>query len=253
MDRASQQSPAEEGKTLMSVSIALGINFWNDVAPLRGLLEVGSRYFDNIFAINAGPGGEPSNDGSIELLESFGVIRTRLLHECGCAWCMILDCDERFTPQLNVLECEGTEAYPASPEPKLTVTVKRDVIDQGAHVKNLISNPDIMAIRATRRHWFDYAMRRPTQNWYGPGGNRDHQLRIVRNLPEIGYQKNRVMHERLVDTRTGKDPVFAPQDENGGPFIDHHHMFFRRTQPGKKEFNEANYARLSKGEKMEVR
>ena len=241
-------------------SIALCINVYNDAIALRGLLETGSRYFDNIFAIHSGPGGSKSTDGTIELLESFGinpvfddiqkgfgVIRTRLIHECGCEWAFIMDSDERFFPQLPVMVCSGTESYPGVAEPKLTVEHKRDVIDQGAHVKNLINNPATMALRSTRRHWFDFSMKKPTQNWLD---NRDHQLRIVRNVKEIGYEKDRVMHERLLDSRTGKDPAFAPQDDMGGPFHDHFHMAFRRAFPGSKEWNESNYNRLSKGEKM---
>lgn len=244
-------------------SLCLCINFYNDAPALRGLLEVGARCFDHIFTINAGPGGAKSTDGSIELVESFGGtvvyddiqqgfgrIRTRLLHDCGCEWGVILDADERIFPQMYVMTCEGDEKYPDCPEPKLTVTVKADVIDQMGHLRNLIWNPETMAVRATRRHWFDFAMKRPAQNWYGPNGNRDHQLRIVRNHPEIGYERDRVMHERLLDARTGKDPVFVRQDDHGGIFIDHFHLHFRRTQPGKKESNEANYARLSRGEPM---
>lgn len=244
-------------------SISLSVNVYQDAAALRGLLELGSRCFDNIFVIHSGPGGARSTDGTIELLEQFGativyddiqrgygVIRSRLIHECGCAWSCILDADERIHPQLNVMTCEGGEKYPDVAEPKLTVTVKPDVIDQLGHLRNLIKNPATMAIRATRRHWFDFAMKRPSQNWYGPSGIKDHQLRIVRNLPEIGYERDRVMHERLLDSRTGKDPAYVPQDEHGGIFIDHYHLHFRRTQPGHKEANEKNYERLSRGEKM---
>lgn len=244
-------------------SIALGINFHNDVAAMRGLLELGSRYFDNIFSIDASPDGDWSNDGSVELMKDFGItpafadlnegfgfVRTRLLHECGCEWCMVLDCDERFWPQLPVMTCEGTESYPAQASPRLTVTVKADIIDQGAHIKNLINNPALMAVRMTRRHWFGFDMRRPSQNWYGPDGNKDHQLRCVRNHESIGYVRERKMHERLLDTRTGKDPVFAYQDEHGGGFIDHYHLHFRKEQPGHKEANEERYAKLSRGEKM---
>jgi hypothetical protein len=255
----------QKAKGMNTPSLCLAVNFYNDAAALRGLLELGSRCFDHIFTINAGPGGARSTDGSIELAESFGAtvvfddiqkgfgrIRTRLLHECGCEWAVILDADERIFPQMYVMTCEGSESYPSVAKPNLVVTVKSDVIDQLAHLRNLISNPGTMAVRATRRHWFDHGMKRPSQNWYGPFGNKDHQLRIVRNRAEIGYQRDRVMHERLIDERTGKDPVFAHQDEHGGVFIDHFHLFYRRTQPGKKEANEKNYERLSRGEPMIV-
>jgi glycosyltransferase involved in cell wall biosynthesis len=245
------------------MSIALSCNVYQDATALRGLLELGSRYFDNIFILHTGPGGAKSTDGTIELCESFGispifddidkgfgVIRSRLIHDCGCDWAMLLDADERFYPQMNVLLCEGEESYPGHPNPALKVTTKADVIDQGAHVKNLIRNPDTMALRATRRHWFDFSMKKPTQNWMH---NNDHQMRIVRNHPQIGYVKERVMHEWLRDFRTGKDPQYVAQDPMGGPFIDHYHMFYRRSQPGHKEHNEQNYSRLERGEKMVTR
>lgn len=245
------------------MSIALACNVYQDAAALRGLLETGARYFDNIFILHTGPGGARSTDGTIELCEAFGItpvfddiqkgfgrIRTRLIHDCGCDWSFIMDADERFYPQLPVMVCEGTEAYPNVPNPNLTVEHKRDVIDQGAHVKNLIQNPETMALRSTRRHWFTFDMKHPTQNWLL---DRDHQLRIVRNVKEIAYESDRVMHERLTDSRTGRDPKFVAQDDMGGPFHDHYHMVFRKAQPGHKEFNEENYARLSRGERMVVK
>lgn len=241
-------------------SIALCVNVYQDAIALRGLLEIGARYFDNLFICHSGPGGARSTDGTIELCESFGativfddiqkgfgVIRSRLIHECGCEWGYIADSDERFLPQVNMMDCAGTEEYPGVPAPNLTVTIKPEIIDQGTRLKWLASLPQFDAIRATRRHWFDFTMRKPTQNWMI---NRDHQLRIVRNRAEIGYERDRRMHERLIDSRTGGTPKFAEQDDYGGLFIDHFHMAFRRSQPGKKEANEQNYGRLERGEPM---
>jgi hypothetical protein len=249
------------GTSRDTVSLALSCNVYNDASALRGLLELGSSYFDNIFIIHSGPGGAYSNDGTIELCQSFGIqpifadmnagfgaIRTRLIHECGCEWAMIMDADERFFPQLPTMLCEGIDRYPAQPEPTLRVTKKQDIINQGAHVKNQIKNPELMALRFTRRHWFDFTMTRPTENWIRVW---DHQLRCVRNVKEIHYTL--AMHEALVDDRTGKTPKFLEQDPIGGPFYEHFHMFYRRTQPGHKEHNEQQYSRLSRGEKMEVR
>lgn len=243
------------------MSIALCCNVYQDAAALRGLLETGQRYFDNIFILHTGPGGAHSTDGTIELCESFGiapqfddiqrgfgVIRTRLIHECGCAWCCIMDADERFFPQLPVITCTGDEYYPKHSNPNLTVTHHANIIDQGGHVKNLIKNPEVMAIRATRRHWYDFSMKKAAQNFMH---NRDHQLRIVRNTPSIHYEKNRVMHERLID-ESCNEPKFVVQDDIGGPFFDHFHLFYRLTNPGHKEKNEQNYDRLSRGETMIV-
>ena len=39
------------------MSLALCCNVYQDAAPLRGLLETGSRYFDDIYIIHSGPGG----------------------------------------------------------------------------------------------------------------------------------------------------------------------------------------------------
>lgn len=242
----------------MSATIALGINFHNDSQAMRGLLEQAVSYFDNIYALDASPSGKFSTDGSVELLNSFGVkpvlddinkgfgyIRTKLIHDCGCDWVMIMDCDERFYPTINVMTCEGTDRYPAQPEPNLIVTKHPDIINQGAHLKNQIQNPELMAIRATRRHWFDFTMTKPAENWMRV---LDHQLRIVRNHAQIHYTLN--VHERLVDDRTGNTPRFLEQDPLGGIFYDHFHLQFRKSQPGHKEHNEAQYQRLERGEKM---
>lgn len=243
------------------MSIALACNVYQDAIALRGLLETGARYFDNIFILHTGPGGVRSTDGTIELCESFGIkpvfddiergfgaVRTRLLHDCGCAWAFIMDADERFYPQLQVITCEGTDRYPNPQDPKLSVTKLPDIIDQGAHIKNQIKNPELMALRMTRRHWFDFTMTKPAENWQIIW---DHQLRCVRNDPKIHYTL--AMHEALVDDRTGDTPRFLNQDPIGGPFIDHFHLHFRKEQPGHKEWNEQQYARLNKRERMLVR
>lgn len=247
----------------MNPSIALVANVYNDALALRGLLETGARYFDNIFIVHAGPGGAKSTDGTIELCESFGativfddiqrgfgVVRTRAIRECGCEWAFIMDADERFFPEVPILRCEGTDRYGhphTMVDPKLTVTVEGSIIEQGAKLKQMIANPVAMAIRTSRRHWFDFTMRKPCENWMTI---KDHQLRVVRNSPHIGYETGRVMHERLLDYRTNDCPVFLEQDDITGPFHDHFHMFFRRAQPGKKEANEQNYGRLERGEAM---
>ena len=244
-------------------SIAMCCNVYNDVEALRGLLECSSRFFDNLFIVHSGPGGAYSTDGTIELCEKFGativfddidkgfgVIRSRLIHDCGCTFAFILDADERFHPQLEMLHCDGTESYPQVQEPKLSVFSKHEVINQGAMLRRYIAHPDVMAIRSTRRHWFDFSFKRPTQNWLL---NSDHQLRIIRNIPELGYATDVKMHEQMIDSRTGRTPVYAEQDHYKGIFHDHYHMFFRTKYPGHKEFNEANYTRLSNGEKMLVK
>jgi len=237
-------------------SVAACINFYNDAPALRGCLESASQWADNIFMVHAGPGGKYSTDGSIELAESFGAtvvfddiqkgfgaIRTRLIHDCGCTWAFILDCDERFHAKMPVMHCEGVESYPQVEKPNLSTFKRAEIHDQMGVLRNLMTHQHLRAIRTSRRHWFDFTLNKPCQNWLRL---QDWQLRIVRNLPEIGYQIDRVMHEQLLDHSTGTTPVFA----DSGLFHDHYHMFFRRTQPGHKEANEQNYSRLERGEDM---
>lgn len=248
----------------MNESICLAMNVYNDAAALRGALETGSRFFDQIFIVHSGPGGAYSTDGTIELCEQFGarivfddinkgygVIRTRCIHESGCTFTAVLDADERFFPELPVLHCEGMDYWlPGREKPNLSVHIREGVVRQGDLVRALMGMKHIMAIRQTRRHWYDFTMRTPCRNWIQD--DPDHQLRIIRNVPEIHYKSDVKMHEKIWDDRTNNEPVYSCQDVYLGPFIDHFHTFFRLAKPGHKEFNERNYARLQKGKKMIV-
>lgn len=251
-------------QTYMSTpSIALCANVYQDVLALRGLLETGARYFDNIFLVHAGPNGTYSTDGTIELAHQFGAtivfddiargfgaIRTRALHDCGCEWGFIMDADERFFPEIPVIRCEGTDRYPEVLKPDLKVTHTNEICDQGRYLKELIARPGVLAVRSQRRHWADFSMKRAMENWEHI---HDWQLRIVKNIPEIQYVPETKMHEKLRDVRTGRDPVFAQEDNVRGPYHDHFHMFFRMTQPGHKEFNESNYQRMDRNEPVVAR
>lgn len=242
------------------MSIAACWNVYNDAKALRGSLELASSYFDNLFVIHSGPGGAHSTDGTIELLhefgispifadiqEGYGVIRTRLIHECGCDWAFIMDADERFHPALQIMRCEGSERYPAQQNPNLTVRKSDELIFPGLTLKETIKNPAYDGVKAIRRHWMDFSMSRPAENWIE---RKDWQLRIVRNRGEIQYKSGVRMHEQLIDTRTGQTPRHFTGDDYGGPFFDHFHMHFRRAFPGTKEENERRYERLSRGEPM---
>lgn len=246
---------------MTNTSIAMCCNVYNDANAIRGLLETSSPFFDELFVVHSGPQGTLSNDGTIEICESFGVklvfddiekgygiIRSRLIHECGCDWAFILDADERFFPTIPLMHCEGEENYQlGGPPPNLKVTKKSDIVNQGLLIRELIAKEEYMAIRTTRRHWWDFKMNQPCMNWLR---DPDHQLRIVRNTPDVGYLHEQKMHERLIDFRTKGEPKSYRQEGIYSPFHDHFHMFYRNTQKGKKEANEANYARLSSGEPM---
>ncbi len=247
----------------MSATIACSINVHRDAPALQGCLEQAARYFDNLFVLVTPPGGEKNKDDDTcdvlrefglepkydDIEKGFGVIRTRLIHECGCDWSMIMDADERFFPLLPILHCEGTDGWNPGMEPRnhLKVEVRDDVCNQGKLLRALINNPEYKAVRATRRHWFDIGMRRPTQNWHITP---DHQLRIVKNEGEIAYRSEVKMHERLIDSRTGTEPHFAAQSDYSGPFFEHFHPHYRFAYPGHKEGNEQAYRRLEKGEPM---
>lgn len=238
--------------------IAAAYNVFNDAAALRGSLECSARFFDNIFVIHSGPGGAVSTDGTMELLEEFGikpvmadmndgfgVIRSRLIHECGEDWAFLLDADERFFPSQPAMTCLGSEIWQLNgPKPALTVTHRPELIHQGQHLRSLCALPHHDAIKTIRRHWFDFGMKQPSENWIE---RKDWQLRIVRNRAEIGYKTDVKMHEQIIDSRINDVPRHYTADDYGGPFHDHFHLFFRYAQPGKKEANEAYYERLAQG------
>ena len=239
----------------------MSCNVYNDVIALRGLLEKSSEYFDELFVVHSSPGGVYSTDGTIELCEQFkvklvfddidkgfGVIRSRLIHEHGCEWAMILDADERFHPTMPQLICEGNDSWDivSLVPPNLTVSATANINVQGYALKEIIQkNDSLMAVRTIRRHWMDFTHKNPTQNWQLIP---DYQLRTVRNVPEVKYVSDIKMHERLIDTRTGNDPLHII-DDSLLIFHDHYHPFFRNNYPGKKQFNELNYQRLERGEK----
>lgn len=239
----------------------MSCNVYNDAVAMRGLLETASQYFDELFVVHSGPNGAYSTDGTIELCEQFkvklvfddigkgfGVIRSRLIHEHGCEWAMILDADERFHPTMPQLICEGDATWDiGNPlvRPNLKVIEGTDINIQGYALKEIIQSNDLMAVRTIRRHWMDFTHKNPTQNW---NLIPDHQLRTVRNVPEVKYVSDIKMHERLIDTRTDQDPLHIANNELL-IFHDHYHPFFRNNYPGTKQFNEQNYQRLERGEK----
>ena len=243
----------------------MSCNVYNDAIALRGMLETSAQYFDELFVVHSGPNGAYSTDGTIEICEQFkvklvfdnldngfGVIRSRLIHEHGCEWAMILDADERFHPTMPYLTCEGNATWDiANPleRPDLTVIKNGSILIQGYALKDIIQNDSLMAVRTTRRHWLDFTHKNPTQNW---NIINDYQLRIVRNVSEINYISDVKMHERIIDSRTGTEPAFHSSDE-AVFFHDHYHPFFRNNFPGTKQFNEQNYQRLERGEKTIIK
>jgi len=241
-------------------SIAMSCNVYNDALALRGMLEMSATFFDELFVVHSGPNGAYSTDGTIELCEQFNVklvfdeinkgfghIRSRLIHEHGCEWAMILDADERFYPATHKMICHGDTVWDINEmwkSPGLSVE-KQEFYNAGGYLKDVIGKTMGLAILTSRRHWLDFSFTNPTQNWLIIP---DFQLRIVRNSEFLEYDRKVLMHERLIDTRTGVNPemVFADQYL----FHDHFHPFFRKINPGHKEFNELNYRSLEGGKPL---
>ena len=244
-------------------SLGCAVNVYQDNYALPGLLENASRFFDDIFIIHAGPAGKKSTDGTIETIEKwgikhvfddmahgFGVIRTRLIHGSSTEWVMILDADERFNPVCPVISCEGSEQYPDVPMPNLTTTIHEPIFDQGSLLKEKINAGGFDAIRTLRRHWFDFSWKRPCQNFQT---GLDWQLRIVRNLPHIGFAPGRKMHELLTNLSTGGGVhVFGNDDTTKTFFHDHYHCWFKPMESGNNAEDMQTYRLLDENATEEM-
>lgn len=241
-------------------TVACACNVYNDALALPGMLENAAQWADEIFIIHAGPGGKASNDGTMEILEKwqikpimadimvgFGVIRTRLIHECKCDWAIITDSDERLLINGRVLRCVGEDQFPSTMQPKNRV----DIIDHSfCHwrwLKGVIdgAGDDYDAIRMMRRAWMDMGMRIPAQSWVK---HPDHQIRCVKNNGHIGYTSDVRMHERIVDFRTGGTPrLFQIDDPDRNFYFEHFHPFFKARELAQNQEDLEIYEQLSPG------
>lgn len=258
----------------MSVTIGLVANVYNEARALPGWIETHIPFFDDIRVLHAGPQGERSNDGTLELLErwgipvefcaideGFGAVRTRAIRRSPCDYVMLLDADERFFPVHRVLACAGT----ATPQHevdwilqqydfrgvrlpnwenvgKLGENLRVDIgepYNQGARLREILECDRPDAVCTVRRHWHDFSFRRPTQNWYT---DPDWQLRLVRNHPSIYFDPDTRMHERLV----GAHNVFRA-DMTRGPFFDHFHFTFKRMEQEQRRHDIMIYDAIHEG------
>lgn len=240
------------------MTISAAFNIYNDALALPGLLENVAGFFDDVFCIHAGPGGKPSTDGTIEILErwgvrviwgkideGFGAVRTQLIREAKTDWVWIFDTDERFHPLAPVLRCEGDQAYPLTQEPNLRVVRQDGVFDQGSLLRCLMGH-DVLAIRACRRHWFDYTWKRPCQNWMNTP---DWQLRIVKKHGDVSFLTDHRMHEKLRNVHTQEEPRYASEQQGDprGLHVDHYHCFWKAQEPEQRKEDIAIYDALHKG------
>jgi hypothetical protein len=101
-------------------TIGLVANIYNEANALPGWLETHTPFFDHIAVYHSGPQGAKSSDGTIEILEKwgipitwgsidagYGVVRNATFRCSPCDWVMLLDADERFYPTLRVMRCVG--------------------------------------------------------------------------------------------------------------------------------------------------
>lgn len=242
------------------MSLGVAVNFYNEHVALPGFLEFASGFFDSILMADCGPNGQPSNDGSLDILrawgieplqwsinEGFGVVRTKLIHASKADWTVIMDCDERMMIGAPVLHCEGTESYPQTSSPNLTVSVTAASYNHRDFLLHKIRDAEekgATAIRASRRHWFDFSYKRPCQNWLL---NRDWQLRIWKTLQHVGYKSEVRMHETAYDFKRNCGPIFIEDDHTLGPFFDHFHLHFKAMEKDQRQHDIAIYDALDAG------
>jgi hypothetical protein len=240
-------------------SIGLVCNVYNDKIALQGLLESGAlSYFDDAFILHAGPNNKRSTDGTIELIEQYGirhgfmdilkgfdVVRTRLIHESRCEWSFIMDADERFYTTGTRYEVSGTEKYPDSKNPNLPCRAV-ETYDQGAMLREMLAKaePGHMAVRLMRRHWMNAPGEepRPAQNWHH---TEDWQLRCIRNDTRIFFERK--LHELLKWTPNWQEPPWISGDKERGPFHDHYNVFYKSTTAMKNTEDIQTYRAIDSG------
>lgn len=247
-------------------TITAACNLYSECNALPGWLEMASSMFDDILIIHAGPGGKRSTDGTCEILEKwrvrtiydaidggFGKIRTRLIRECRTDYVAILDADERFLRLAPMLECSGQptpdevvnavlQSYdnrdPTAPPSNwenlknlgLDLRVREvGIYDQGQFLRDILEHqrPDVVC--TIRRHWHDFTLRKPTQDWTKIP---DYQWRIIRCDDKIGYDPDKRMHESL----GGFDPakVYYPHGQMG-PMLEHFHFAMKRLEVAQRK------------------
>lgn len=258
-------------------TIGLVANIYNEANALPGWLETHTPFFDHIAVYHSGPQGAKSTDGTIEILEKwhipvtygsidagYGVVRNATFRCSPCDWVMLLDADERFFPVHRTLTCFG-ESTPHSEVDAILQTydfhdlktmppnwenLKRlganlrvdisESYNQGARLREILTHhPHLDAVDTIRRHWHDFSLRKPTQNWHT---DPDWQMRLVRNDERIHFDPNVRMHERLL----GVNHVFHA-DMTRGPFFDHFHFTFKRMEQEQRAHDVKIYNAINDG------
>lgn len=242
------------------MKIGMVCNFHNEPFALPGLIECGEKFFDEMVFVSSPPDGVEHHEESLEIIKAsghrlvlasvsqgFGVLRTRCLRESSCDWVLLSDADERMFKIAPRLSCQGTEAYPEFKNPNVTVTRDGEV-DQKAKVMELLDRAESannIALCLRRRHWFDAPgeFQRPCQSWIE---RPDWQLRCVKATPFAFYDPQWRMHEKLLDSRTWKEPSFLRAPLEDQVFIDHFHCHFKPMDAEKNRADMETYQILDK-------
>lgn len=264
----------------MTVTIGLVANVYNEVNALPGWLETHLPFFDDVRILHAGPNGEYSNDGTLELLskwsipvefcsinEGFGVVRTKALRMSPCDWVMLLDADERFYHTHRFLKCEG-QGTPQNEVDwilqsydfrgvnlpnwenikKLGSSLKiypGEAYNQGNRLKNIVNS------------WSDYsdceidAIVTVRRHWHDlsmrfPTQNwnehPDWQMRLVRNVERIRFNPDTRMHEQLIGVNHAYRDTTAMS-----LFFDHFHFTFKKMEQTQRAHDVMIYDAIHQG------
>lgn len=258
----------------MSITLGLVANVYNEANALPGWIETHLPHFDDVRVLHAGPQGDYSDDGTIELLdkwripvqfttidEGFGAVRSEALRMSQCDYVMLLDADERFYALHRVMKCKGDETpqdiadtilngyhYRDGHIPdwnainQLGSDLRVDIFEpynQMAYLRDVLEKTRPDAVCTVRRHWHDMTFRRPTQNWQAKP---DWQMRLVRNDASIHFDSDTRMHERIVGVGNS-----IRSDMERGPFFDHFHFTFKRMEQGQRAHDVEIYDAIHAG------
>jgi hypothetical protein len=260
----------------MTVTVGVVANVYCEANALPGWLEAHTAWADWVGVMHAGPQGQHSEDGTVEILErwrvptqfcaiddGFGAVRTATVGMCPCDYAVLLDADERVYRAGRVLACVG-EGTPQSEVDAILQTYDfRDVrtvlpnwenvarlgaglrvevgeaVDQERWLRYLLDHerPDALACR--RRHWHDLGMTKPTQNW---DTDPDWQLRVVKCKSDVSFDPKTRMHERLFRARR-----VSQTSSPVGPFFDHFHFHFKKMEVAQRAHDIAVYNAVHEG------
>ena len=266
----------------MTVTIGLVANIYNEARALPGWLECHLPFFDDVRVTHAGPRGEWSHDGTIELLtdwrvhvdfdsidDGFGAVRSRAIRRSPCDWVMLLDADERFYPVLRKLRCSG-QGTPQGEVDQilqsydfrgvnlpnwenlgrlgsgLSTTVEGghgdDTYNQGARLRELLVTNPYLDAVCTVRRHWHDLAMRRPTQDWNV--HPDWQMRLVRNCEHVFFDPETRMHERLLGARN-----VHRTDLGYGPFFDHFHFHFKRMEVDQRRHDIAVYDAIHEGRK----